>query len=99
MSVRRKALLLVVVMATLWLLSYGWDAWAMPLQNRLRQTVPTRTPRPATATPAPLPATATPVPPPATTTPLPPPPQPPKPPEATVVAEPTAAPILPVTGE
>ena len=90
MSIRRRILLVTAVLALLWLLSFGWDAWAMPLQNRLRQTVPTRTPRPATATQAPPPATATP---------LPPPPEPPQPPAATAVAEPTAAPLLPVTGE
>ena len=97
MYVRRRFLLVVVVLVALLFLSYGWEAWAMPLQNRLRQTVPTRTPRPATATPAP--ATATPAPPPATPTPVPPPPQPPDKPAATTVAGPTAAPALPVTGE
>jgi hypothetical protein len=90
MSIRRKAVLIVVALVVLWSLSYGWEAWAMPLQNRMRQTVPTRTPRPATATPAP---------PAATFTPQPPPPQPPPAPAATAVAGPTAAPALPVTGE
>ncbi len=90
MSIRRKALVVVVVLVALLFLSYGWDAWAMPLQNRLRQTVPTRTPRPATATPAPPPATATP---------LPPPPRPPDTPAATQIPEPTVILVLPVTGE
>ena len=90
MQIRRKVLLVVVVVAALLFLSYGWDAWAMPLQNRLRQTVPTRTPRPATATPAP---------PLATPTPLPLPPRPQDTPVATQVPEPAVVPILPVTGE
>ena len=88
MYVRRRFLLVVVVWVALLFLSYGWDAWAMPLQNRLRQTVPTRTPRPATATPAPPPATSTPLPPP-----------PPDTPAATQVSGPTVVPVLPVTGE
>ena len=97
MRSRRRILCITAALIALVLLSYGWDAWAMPLQNRLRQTVPTRTPRPATVTPAP--ATATPAPPPVTSTPVPPPPQPPDKPPATTVAGPTAAPALPVTGE
>lgn len=88
---------IMAVLAALLFLLHGWDTWAMPLQNRLRQTVPTRTPRPATATPAP--ATATPALPPATPTPLPPPPPPSDTPAATRVAGPTVVPVLPVTGE
>ena len=97
MRSRLRILCITAALIALVLLSYGWDAWAMPLQNRLRQTVPTRTPRPATVTPAP--ATATPAPPPPTPTPLPPPPPPQDTPAATQVSGPTVVPVLPVTGE
>jgi len=99
-----RLVIMLVLLGLMGVASLSPDAWALPSQDALRQTVPTRTPVPPTKKPGdgggggqqPPPPTNTPVPPTSTpTNTLVPPTNTPKPPTATLTRTPPATPTTP----